>query len=64
MINIQNATVVKDRFGPDLVILETSLPSSMPSSTLKPARFKLDVEAGGGETYVRRHFPNIKTIPA
>lgn len=55
-INFSKAQVILDKYGPDIVLLWTDLPSSMPKVTKQNLSFKIEVEAGKGVEYVREHF--------
>lgn len=44
--------------GPDVVLMTSSLPSGVYPYTGNQ-EMKMDVAAGDGEKYVKKHFPNV-----
>jgi hypothetical protein len=46
--------------GPDLLILHSDLPPTMPKVDIRRALFKTEVEKGNGLRYARLHFPRAR----
>lgn len=58
-LDITKALVVLDQYGPDTIVLYTTLPPTMKNLTNQSLMVKFDCEANSGEEYLKKNFPDI-----
>lgn len=58
-MNITSITIIHSQFGSDVLLLHTDLPEGV-FPFKGTAVLKLDIAAGHGEEYCKKHFPDIE----